>query len=175
MNIVYRKGLTLGDYATIIIIAILLAYGVSWLLQMPEKPAQVQQEVEVPEEVIFALANLEGDVGSIVEQRKNYYDISEALRIGTATTQSLGKKGDFWLTELRRRVDVREAMEAWQELQTLADESLFRELTRQEICRIPRLRKLVEAQILSCYAKDEGLECTHGQVDNLVASISKEK
>jgi len=179
MNIVNRKGLTLSQFGLLIIIAVGLAVFSTWLAKMPDKkevPQGQTKKVEAPEEIIEALANLEGDVGSIEEQREDISHIAEALRIGTATSESLGKKGnDYWLTELRRRVDVREAMEAWEELKRLDAKSMSIELSRQELAKIPRLRKIVEAQILSAYAKDEGLTCNFAQVDNLVTSITKDK
>jgi hypothetical protein len=174
MNIMNKKGLTISQFVLLAIIAIAVILGGAWLAKMPaNESTEESAQVVAPDEIIFALANVEGDVGSIEEQRADLYDIYEALRIGTATSKSLGKSGNTWLGELRNRVNVREAMESWQELQTLADESSFRKLTRQEIGKISRLRKIIEAQILSRYAKEEGLHCNHGQVGNLVSQITQ--
>ncbi len=176
MNTVNRNGLTISQFVLLIILAAILAFLCVWLVKAPDKDApqgQTQKVVEAPKKIIFALANLEDDVGSIEEQREDIEKISEALNSRTVTSEALGKKGDFWLTELRRRVDVREAMQAWEELKDIDTKSMFVELTEEERNKVPRLQKVVEAQILSCYAKQEGLNCNHGQVGHLVDRLAK--
>jgi hypothetical protein len=176
MNTVNRNGLTISQFVLLIILATILVFLSVWLVKAPDKGVsqdQTQKVVEAPEKIIFALANLEGDVGSIEEQREDIEKISEALNSRTVTSEALGKKGDDWLTKIRRRVDVREAIEAWEELKNIDTKSMFVELTEEERNKVPRLRKIVEAQILSCYAKEEGLNCNHGQIGNLVDRIAK--
>lgn len=174
-TVVVSHSLTKDQKLTALIIFAIFGALMFWLFYTPpiSELAQVK-EVEPPEEIIFALANVEGNVGSPMDQYGDIYKISEALRVGVATSKSLGKDGkNYWLKELRGRVAVREAVEALEELKHLETKSLFEKLSRQELGKVERLKKTIEAQIYSQYAKDEGLRFNHGQLGNLVDQITK--
>jgi hypothetical protein len=155
----------------ITIISIAFVYRAS---HPPAVQEQVQiVESEIPEELIFSLANLESCVGSSMDQRMDLHKISEALQDGTVTSKSLGKTGQHWLAQLRYRVDVREAVEALRDLNELREKALVGAISRYELPRIEKLRKVVEAQIDSKYADDEDLVCTHAGLNALVERIIK--
>jgi hypothetical protein len=170
--VVNDSRLKRGHICLAVIFLSLLAVSMLWVGQKPTTENVPQQVVEPPDDIIFALANLEGNVGSAMEQRGDIYKISEALRIGVVSSSFLNKKGN-WLTEFRRRVDVREAIEAFEELKTLETKASIIKLSRHELANLPLLRRLVEAQIYSQYAKEEGLTCSHAEVGNLLSQITK--
>jgi hypothetical protein len=178
MNIVLIKRVNVCKFFLVFVIVSFVAltlkeFGcLAKISACPEKIQVNSEVIEAPEELIFALANVAGDVGSVDEQRSDIEKISEALRSQKTTSKALGKKGSYWLTELRRRVDVRQAVEAFEELQELEIKSCVTKLSRSELSQIPRLRKTVENQIYSQYAKEEGLNCNHAQIGNLVNQIT---
>jgi preprotein translocase subunit SecF len=140
------------------------------------KTKSVAMEVKVivpPADVRQALDNLKNNIGSVEEQRQDIDKISKALKDGTATTRSLGQKGNTWLHDFRRKVEVREAIIAWQEIQKMNAEfakspkwvtSNSEKKKGRSLETAEKLAKIVSAQIESPYARVEGFEVSHGEL-----------
>lgn len=148
------------------------------LKQANEKPVTtIQKVIKVPAEIKQALENLEKNIGTIDEQRQDIDKISKALKDGTATTGSLGKKGNTWLHDFRRKVEVREAVLAWQEIQKMSAEfakspkwvtTNAEKKKNRPLETAEKLAKIVSSQIESSYARGEGFQISHGELYDIM-------
>jgi hypothetical protein len=160
-----------------------------WFVKQPKTHKHDRVEsptIEAPVEIVSALNRVEKNLGSVAEQRRDISVISKALGDCTVTSKALGKKEkSCWLAPLRMRVDVREAVEAWEKLQEL-DKELAKTpkwgVSNAEKAKGKYLEgaeknyRLVCSQIGSPFAVVEGLtkngkKITYGEVYDVIYRI----
>ena len=119
-----------------------------------------------------ALARLQSGRGSIKAQQEDIETLSKALNANLVTSNELRQKGD-WLTFLRRRVDVREAVLAEGRLKVLEAKAAEPtvELSIKELEEAESLFSKVSRQIDSQYAMEEGLLQTHATLWRMMYHI----
>ncbi len=152
-------------------IVILLSFAFVFICSIPSalrfgKSGSVRFQavrIEAPKEIKDAFGRLRMNVGWIDSQRDDIEKISKALRIGKATSESLGQSGD-WLTPWRLRVNVREAVIFWDQIQHIEEKSSSG-LRDWQIKEATRLSKFVKQQVGTKYAEVEKFYVTSERID----------
>lgn len=165
----------------ILLIAAVIVFGV---IEFGKKfndskpPTVVPKVIVAPDFLKKSLENLKSNTGTIEQQHRDIDVLSKSLNDHTITSESLGQKGNSWLSPLRMRVDVREAVVAWEEIRKIDLEvKAPRNLSNSEIRKgaltekAEKLHKLIASQIESPFAEYEGLEITHGDLYEVIARI----
>jgi len=154
------------------LVMVVLAVSVTLLiyrkLTLPKTGSTPTKQVEV--QFLEMVMELQRGVVSIERQHENIEELSKALNSGRVTTSQLGQNGDYWLHELRRRVDVREAIQSLNRMKTL--EAKAKSVSDEEIAEAEKLFKLISPQIGTQYAESEGLQLSPGDLWRISYTIS---
>ena len=169
----------------IVIIALITTLGV--LFVVPNlgnvyrvSEVSVEMNREVPLEIKDAIENLQvGVLGLgmneaqtlVIQQDDGIKLISKALQDRRVTSKGLSKYGCECLGPYRSKVNVRYAIICWRQLEALSQKSRNKRLSKDDIDTSEKLAKVVGSQIGSIYAKNEGLNVSHGELYRVMYPI----
>ncbi len=163
---IHQRGLTNDQKGLLGIIFGLALVFMAWLFYTPSVGSADTKidftKSSAPAEYKSALERLQDNIGTIEKQREDLCLLSKALDESSVTTEALGMNGDWWITDLRQRVNIREAVHAWGKIKSM--EAKASDLPEKEAEDAEKLYRLVDRRLGTRFVDSEGLTLSRAEL-----------